>query len=246
MFRFVKVFSVAALSLGVVSGAEAASYSFSTADSLFDPTSFNQGWWNSNDVTNLNAINTPNVYTGTYFSGPDHRSFFTFDLSGLNLAANEQITSVTFAGNSSNVIASNGGAETIGFYDVSTSAAMLNEHLGATAGVYADLGSGNIYGFNNFFQSDAYTDFEIGLNDFAYADILAAQGGYFSIGAALLSFNNSNQEFVFGGSGGTPFSLNIETQISAVPLPAALPLYGAGLAMMGFIGWRKRQKKAAA
>ncbi len=29
--------------------------------------------------------------------------------------------------------------------------------------------------------------------------------------------------------------------ISAVPLPAALPLYGAGIALMGFIGWRKRR-----
>lgn len=29
---------------------------------------------------------------------------------------------------------------------------------------------------------------------------------------------------------------------SVVPLPAALPLYGAGLAIMGFIGWRKKRK----
>lgn len=35
-------------------------------------------------------------------------------------------------------------------------------------------------------------------------------------------------------------------QISAVPLPAALPLYGAGLAAMGFIGWRRKRKQAAA
>jgi len=33
--------------------------------------------------------------------------------------------------------------------------------------------------------------------------------------------------------------------VSAVPLPAALPLYGAGLAAFGFIGWRKRRKAAA-
>jgi hypothetical protein len=33
--------------------------------------------------------------------------------------------------------------------------------------------------------------------------------------------------------------------VSAVPLPAALPLYGAGLAALGFIGWRKRRKSAA-
>jgi len=32
---------------------------------------------------------------------------------------------------------------------------------------------------------------------------------------------------------------------SVVPLPAALPLYGTGLAIMGFIGWRRKQRKAA-
>ncbi len=32
--------------------------------------------------------------------------------------------------------------------------------------------------------------------------------------------------------------------VSAVPLPAALPLYGTGLAIMGFIGWRRRQRAA--
>ncbi len=30
--------------------------------------------------------------------------------------------------------------------------------------------------------------------------------------------------------------------VSAVPLPAALPLYGVGLAAMGFIGWRRKRK----
>ncbi len=28
--------------------------------------------------------------------------------------------------------------------------------------------------------------------------------------------------------------------VSAVPLPAALPLYGAGMAILGFIGWRRK------
>ena len=33
--------------------------------------------------------------------------------------------------------------------------------------------------------------------------------------------------------------------VSAVPLPAALPLYGAGVALMGFLGWRRRKNAAA-
>ncbi|MCG8493560.1 MAG: hypothetical protein MI743_18215 [Sneathiellales bacterium] len=33
-------------------------------------------------------------------------------------------------------------------------------------------------------------------------------------------------------------------QVSVVPLPAALPLYGAGMAIIGFIGWRRRKNSA--
>ncbi len=35
------------------------------------------------------------------------------------------------------------------------------------------------------------------------------------------------------------------SQIGVVPLPAALPLYGTGLALMGFVGWRRKRKAAA-
>lgn len=34
--------------------------------------------------------------------------------------------------------------------------------------------------------------------------------------------------------------------ISAVPVPAALPLLGSGLAIMGFLGWRRKRHGAAA
>ena len=36
-----------------------------------------------------------------------------------------------------------------------------------------------------------------------------------------------------------------EISINAVPLPAALPLFGTGLAIMGFLGWRKRKVTVA-
>lgn len=32
--------------------------------------------------------------------------------------------------------------------------------------------------------------------------------------------------------------------VSAVPVPAALPLFGTGLAVLGFIGWRRKRKAA--
>ncbi len=40
-------------------------------------------------------------------------------------------------------------------------------------------------------------------------------------------------------------TVTVETSaVSAVPLPAALPLFGTGLAIMGFIGWRRKRKLA--
>ena len=37
---------------------------------------------------------------------------------------------------------------------------------------------------------------------------------------------------------------NFVTELDPIPLPAALPLMGTGLAVLGFLGWRRR--KAAA
>jgi len=41
------------------------------------------------------------------------------------------------------------------------------------------------------------------------------------------------------------FEVANQIHVSAVPLPAALPLYGAGLALAGFLGWRKKHAIAA-
>ncbi len=36
----------------------------------------------------------------------------------------------------------------------------------------------------------------------------------------------------------------INVAVSVVPLPAALPLYGAGIALLGFLGWRRKRASA--
>ncbi len=53
------------------------------------------------------------------------------------------------------------------------------------------------------------------------------------------------QTFGFGARGSHDDYYLKSVTVSAVPLPAALPLYGAGLAVIGFVGWRKRRKAAA-
>ena len=37
-------------------------------------------------------------------------------------------------------------------------------------------------------------------------------------------------------------TVRVEFETSAVPLPAALPLFAAGLGAMGFMGWRRKQR----
>lgn len=243
MSRLLSLFSAALLSIGCVGAANAASYSFSTFDSQITPSVLNQGWWDSNN--NAEAVLSGNATTGAEEAQAERRGYFTFDLSGLTLANNESITSVTFAGNAGQVRVPTLGFKTVNLFDVSTDTAILHQSMAQTDGIFADLGSGNSYGTRDFFAADDGEDFEIALNAFAVADIMAAQGDFFSIGAALMAFDVLAGHYVFRGTQLNPFTLNIETQISAVPLPAALPLYGAGLAVMGFIGWRKRQKAAA-
>ena len=63
--------------------------------------------------------------------------------------------------------------------------------------------------------------------------------------AAFLAGNTLSTTGDIGLNGGHG-DLSIETTtfaLSAVPLPAALPLFGAGLAGLGFVGWKRRADK---
>ena len=69
--------------------------------------------------------------------------------------------------------------------------------------------------------------------------------------SATLSVNTGVSPDLPGGVQ-TELSFNIieleQTSIggpSPVPLPAALPLFGTGLGIMGFIGWRRKRRMAA-
>lgn len=89
--------------------------------------------------------------------------------------------------------------------------------------------------------------------------LLGAAGTFYPGG-----FNNRGLESSNGGGGGDMYSflaggnvltvgmhvtepgdwIRVVTAVSAVPLPAALPLYGAGIAVLGFMGWRRRKNAA--
>lgn len=57
------------------------------------------------------------------------------------------------------------------------------------------------------------------------------------------SFSFSGPPGYFNDNSGTlEASFSIEG-LSAVPVPAALPLFGTGLVLMGFLGWRKKRRE---
>jgi len=72
-----------------------------------------------------------------------------------------------------------------------------------------------------------------------------ASDWFFSLGSASIRsiiFSGSRPSGFFG-LGFDNFDTGVD--VGVVPLPAALPLYGTGLALMGFIGWRRKQRKAS-
>ncbi|WP_169569743.1 hypothetical protein [Sneathiella limimaris] len=57
----------------------------------------------------------------------------------------------------------------------------------------------------------------------------------------LLYSNLAAGTYTFGIESPNRRQALYDVSISAVPLPAALPLYAAGMALIGFMGWRKKR-----
>lgn len=118
-----------------------------------------------------------------------------------------------------------------------TKNAWTNQVLSLTQGFFWNTG---IYGENGFVYDNTVTDWlALFGNTFLDAFILSMS---FGIGSGTpdqigyidnVQINNGN------------FNQTYDFEVAAVPVPAALPLYASGLALMGFAGWRRRQKKAA-
>lgn len=140
--------------------------------------------------------------------------------------------------------------------------------LGANDGSFFEIGFGSSvdFTFGTFFDTQS-TIFEVTFGNpagFPEAAIISVgQGGLFQFVAVLLnSAAQSGAIIPLGGLGGPFDTIRITdasnpingaltggfdidaVRVSAVPLPAALPLMGAGFAALGFMAWRRKRKAA--
>lgn len=210
---------LAVLVLGHYSPAIGSTISLSTADNEINSESPNQGWWNA---TLSNYIGNSNYIVGNGIGGPqEFRDFFTFDLSALT---GQTVTSATLE-----VQRYNGGDATLGLFDVSTNAIILNTLGAANAAVFADLGTGNSYGTFVVGTGDPADILGFSLNAAAITDINAAIGGFFSIGGAMQA--GPGNELFATSNGGTPEFL-VVTTTTITPEPNAKLLFACGLAVL--------------
>lgn len=198
----------------------------------------NQGWWSST-ATNNNSTND-NYFT----QNEDFRSFFSFDLSGIS----GTVTSATLEVRRYNQIRS---PLTLGLFDVTTPAATLittRQDISSPV-IFADLGSGISYGTFEVVTGASTDILSFALDAAAVSDINRHVGiDFFSIGAVVLLSNGGS---IFGASndepGNTGGQLNsvqrLVLDVSPVPEPATLFLFGTTAAGLGLARWRQRRRK---
>src|SRR5688572_22081586 len=131
------------VAVGLSTDAGADPVAFSTSSSPFTPGVFNQGWWAGGDPGDFSSDANPNYLTG--YARSEFRSFFTFDLSSLDLTG-RTLDGATFEVNGATFFATDSDVEILGLFDVTTSASVVNYNEGLNSTVFDDLGTGVSYG----------------------------------------------------------------------------------------------------
>jgi hypothetical protein len=215
---------------GSVCGHPAASFGFGV---LTDA-----GWYQL-DGTHL-ASNTNYVVRAGLCDPECQRNFFVFDLSGekapvegatLRVFNPSGVGSPGYFCSDGNCDPS-GGIDTYTLFDVSTPADVLTSSHAPPAfdpgarsllegmSIYADLGTGVVYGSTLVSASTEGTFVEIVLNEEGVAALNASLGGSLAVGGALLTTRDAYvQQF-----GDSELEVGTEASIQAVPEPATLYL----------------------
>jgi len=153
------------------------------------------------------------------------------------------------------------GTSNAGGLYVSPTAGVSFTFMGKEASFTSQLLFGNTVLFNNNVApgtSSATFTVNAGLVPFSFnvtqTSSAAKNGGAIASGLAIAFAKVSDSVFyVFLDDGGSGRDRDfddmvvkiVDPPVSAVPLPAALPLFATGLGALGLIGWRRKRKASA-
>jgi autotransporter-associated beta strand protein len=181
--------------------------------------STNRGWY---DAVGSHDANNPN-----YFAGIDEfdfgdtnilRNFFVFNLPafGGQLVNAQLLASAFTAVSPSNVV-------TYTLYDVTNSITALTNSQSTATNIFADLGSGNVYGGRDVFVSESNLKLGIPLDNSFMGAAQANSGGQIALGGAITSLKaGSTTEYLFAFSGSSIAS-DVQLWLGFLSSPAASP-----------------------
>jgi hypothetical protein len=167
------------------------------------------GWW---DNTGDHSASNKNYVAGQ--SLPDiFRNYFVFNLGTVN----QPIVSAQLR--LFNPIGGYSGdsTETFTLFDVSTSLATLQASGSGQVGIFNDLGSGTIYGAQNFQESDEREFKAVPMNSSGVSAINAALGGQLAFGGAITTISGTAAQQAFGSSLAAGRLLDTRQLILTVP-----------------------------
>jgi len=268
-FRKIALFgSVVSMILGVGSAVEAASIVVGTENNVLNFIDTNTlSTTNSIGVTGTNGVLTDVAFNqnGTLY-GITFGELYTINkntgvaslvgnLGGLGFnalvinASGQAFSATNNGGDLFQVNLSTGAASSLGTIGngFDSSSGDLEFANGTLFGVDGNNGTDRLYSIT----TGPVTGTDIGSTGLSQLFGLAfAEGvmfGFSGQSSDLLSVNlitglASSLGAISGFTGGNGV-FGASTVVSVVPLPAALPLYGTGLALMGFVGWRRRRKQ---
>jgi len=154
--------------------------------------SASHGWYDSEGFHNAGNAN----YAAGYSDADTFRDYFMFNLTNLpGQLVNAQLLLNAYQVSSTN------GPLTFQLYDVTNAITQLTNTQSSATGIFADLGSGMIYGGRDIYTNESFNTAAIPLDDGFLTAEQAATGGPIALGGAVTSLAGSTaNQYVFGSS----------------------------------------------
>ena len=183
--------------------------------------SADRGWYDESGSHSAGNLN----YVVGDFSGPGTiaHNYFVFNLPVLS---SQFVDAELLINSYTNV--SPTGVETYQLYDVTNSITVLTNNASGATNIYADLGSGVVYGGRNVYVSESGMIASIPLNGSFVSAAQANSGGSIALGGALTSLNPApTLEYLFGYSSGSVAS-DIQLWLGFINAPFSQPSFVIG------------------